>query len=122
MERPSENKKGLVLFEGSLKDYAEMLLKDKRGDGSVISLGEIHEAVIEEVSKRDIHLVDTRIIIDQHAVTKYFAHPKSRKGAALPIDAYGLIETAAKTPQRIYEDASHGDLVYVYSSPYQEGK
>ena len=73
MEASAEKKKELVLFEGSLKDYAEMLLKDKRGDGSVINLGKIHEAIIKELSKRDIQLVDTRIIVDQHTVTKYFA-------------------------------------------------
>lgn len=59
MEASAEKKKELVLFEGSLKDYAEMLLKDKRGDGSVINLGKIHEAIIKELSKRDIQLVDT---------------------------------------------------------------
>lgn len=122
MEASAEKKKELVLFEGSLKDYAEMLLKDKRGDGSVINLGKIHEAIIKELSKRDIQLVDTRIIVDQHTVTKYFAHPKGRKGAVLPMEEYGLIENAAKKPQKIYEDASHGDLVYVYSYPYQEGR
>jgi uncharacterized membrane protein len=73
MEASAEKKKELVLFEGSLKDYAEMLLKDKRGDGSVINLGKIHEAIIKELSKRDIQLVDTRIIVDKHTVTKYFA-------------------------------------------------
>ena len=122
MEQSSGKKKELILFEGSLKDYAEMLLKDKRGDGSVISLGEIHEAVLKELSKRKIQLVDTRIVVDQHSVTKYFAHPKNRKGAVLPMAEYGLIEEAVKKPQKIYEDASHGDLVYVYSSPYQAKK
>lgn len=34
----------------------------------------------------------------------------------------GLIEEAVKMPLKIYEDASHGDLVYVYSYPYQNGK
>ena len=91
MEASAEKKKELVLFEGSLKDYAEMLLKDKRGDGSVINLGKIHEAIIKELSKRDIQLVDTRIIVDQHTVTKYFAHPKGRKGTVLPMEEYGLI-------------------------------
>ena len=47
MGNPLEKKKDLVLFEGSLKDYAEMLLKDRRGNGSVVSLGEIHEAVLK---------------------------------------------------------------------------
>ena len=35
---------------------------------------------------------------------------------------YGLIEEAVKMPLKIYEDASHGDLVYVYSYPYQNWK
>lgn len=120
MEAFSEKKKELILFEGSLKDYAEMLLKDKRGDGSVINLGEIHETIVKELSKKNIQLVDTRIIVDQHSVTKYFTHPKNRKGAVLPIEEYELIEKAAKKPQKIYEDASQGDLVYIYSYPYQE--
>ena len=122
MEASSEKKKELLLFKGSLKDYAEMLLKDKRGDGSVINLGEIHESIPKELLKRNIRLVDTRIIVDQHTVTKYFFHPKGRKGAVLSIEEYGLIEKAAQKPQKIYEDASHGDLVYVYSYPYQEGR
>ena len=122
MDASSEKRKELIVFEGSLKDYAVMLLKDKRGDGSVINLGEIHESVLKELLKKDIQLADTRIIVDQHSVTKYFAHPKNRKGAVLPIEDYGLIERAAKKPQKIYEDASHGDLVYVYSYPYQEGR
>ncbi len=67
----------MILFGGTLKDYAEMLLKDGRGDGSVVCLGEVHETVIKELSRRDIQLADTRIIVDQHSVTKYFAHPKN---------------------------------------------
>ena len=51
MEAPAEKKKELILFEGSLKDYAEMLLKDRRGDGSVINLGEIHETIVKELLK-----------------------------------------------------------------------
>ena len=122
VERLPEKRKDLILFEGSLKDYAEMLLKEKRGDGSVFNLGEIHETVVKELSKRNIQLADTRIIVDQHSVTKYFAHPKDRKGAVLPIVEYELIEKAAKHPLKIYEDASHGDLVYIYSYPYKEAK
>lgn len=118
----SEKKKELILFGGTLKDYAEMLLKDGRGDGSVMCLGEVHETVIKELSRRDIQLADTRIIVDQHSVTKYFAHPKNQKGAVLPMSEYGLIEEAVKMPLKIYEDASHGDLVYVYSYPYQNWK
>ena len=113
-------KKELIIFEGSLKDYAEMLRKDGRGDGSVINLGEIHESIVEELLKKDIQLVDNRIIVDQHSVTKYFNHPKDKKGAVLPIEEYELVEKAAKSPQKIFEDASHGELVYVYSYPYQE--
>ena len=122
MESVSDKKKELIIFEGSLKDYAEMLQKDGRGDGSVINLGEIHESIVEELLRKDIKLVDHRIIVDQHTVTKYFNHPKDKKGAVLPLEEYGLVEKAAKNPQEIYEDASHGDLVYVYSHPYQEGK
>ena len=122
MESVCDKSKELALFDGSLREYAEMLLKKKRGDGSVISLGEIHESVVMELLKKKIILVDTRIIADQRSVTKYFSHPKNRKGAVVPIEKYELVEKAANSPQKIYEDASHGDLVYVYSYPYQEGK
>ena len=122
MESVSDNKKELVIFEGSLKDYAEMLQKEGRGDGSVINLGEIHESIVEELLKKGIQLVDNRIIVDQHSVMKYFNHPKDKKGAVLPIEEYELVEKAAKSPQKVFEDSSHGDLVYVYSYPYQMGK
>ena len=117
-----QKKKEIILFNGSLKEYAEMLLKDKRGDGSVVCLGEIHKSIIKELSKRNLRLVDKRIIVDQHSVTKYFTHPKGKKGSALPVEEYDLIEKASKNPQKIYEDASYGDLVYIYSYPYQERK
>lgn len=122
MKSISAKNKELILFKGTLIDFATMLLTDRRGDGSVICLGEIHEIVVKELSKKGVQLVDTRIIVDQHAVTKYFTHPKNKKGAALPIEDYELIETAAKRPQKIYEDASHGELVYIYSYPYKPGK
>ena len=88
MKSISAKNKELILFKGTLIDFATMLLTDRRGDGSVICLGEIHEIVVKELSKKGVQLVDTRIIVDQHAVTKYFTHPKNKKGAALPIEDY----------------------------------
>lgn len=114
--------KELKIYKGSLKEYTEKLWKDKKGDGTVISLGEIHYSIVQALDKRNILLVDTRIIVDQHSATKYYTHPKARKGSTLPISDYHLIEIAIKQPFKIYEDASHGDLVYVYSYPYTKGK
>lgn len=71
MKSISAKNKELILFKGTLIDFATMLLTDRR---------------------------------------------------ALPIEDYELIETAAKRPQKIYEDASHGELVYIYSYPYKPGK
>lgn len=122
MECVSYKRKELVLFEGSIKEYVDMILKEKRGNGSVIYLGKIHESIVNELSKKGLILVDTRIIVNQHSITKYFNHPKGKKGAVLPIEEYGLIEKAAKSPDKIYEDASHGGLVYIYSIPYQGKK
>ena len=116
------SKKELRIYKGSLKDYTEKLWENKCGDGTVINLGEIHEAVIKELALRNIFLKDTRVIVDQRSATKYFTHPKSQKGSLLPIDEYGLLEKVVENPFKIFEDASQGDLVYVYSYPYQKGR
>ena len=50
MEKTSDKRKEIIVFKGSLKEYAEMLLKDKRGDGSVINLGEIHESILKALT------------------------------------------------------------------------
>ena len=62
--------KELKIYKGSLKEYTEKLWKDKKGDGTVISLGEIHYSIVQALDKRNILLVDTRIIVDQHSATK----------------------------------------------------
>ena len=42
--------------------------------------------------------------------------------ALLPIDEYELLEKAVVNPFKLYEDATQGDLVYIYSYPYTSGK
>ena len=110
------------IYKGTLREYTEELWINKRGDGSVVDLGEMHPAVISELVKKNIVLKDTRILVDQRSATKYFVHPKSKKGSLLPVDEYGLLEKAVKQPLKIFEDATQGDLVYIYSYPYKQGK
>ena len=118
----NNSKKEFRLYDGTLKEYIEELWKNKRGDGTVVKLGDIHPAIICELAKINILLEDTRVIIDQRSATKYFTHPKSKKGALLPIDEYELLEKAVVNPFKLYEDATQGDLVYIYSYPYTSGK
>ena len=88
----------------------------------MVNLGEIHPAIIRDLIRKNILLKDTRVVVDQHSATKYFTHPKSKKGSLLPVNEYGALEKAVKQPERIYEDATQGDLVYIYTYPYVRGK
>ena len=50
----------------------------------------------------ELHSKD--IIVTQRQVFKYRHHPKTTKGANIPVEDYGIIEEALKNPAHIYED------------------
>ena len=47
----NNSKKEFRLYDGTLKEYIEELWKNKRGDGTVVKLGDIHPAIIRELAK-----------------------------------------------------------------------
>ena len=75
----NNSKKELRIYNGTLKEYTEELWKNKRGDGTVVNLGEIHPAIVRELAKINILLEDTRVIVDQRSATKYFTHPNRKR-------------------------------------------
>ena len=58
------------------------------------------------------------IIVTQRQIFKYRNHPKTTKGANLPVEDYGTIEATLKNPTNIFEDTVQKHLVYVYTHPY----
>ena len=58
------------------------------------------------------------IIVTQRQIFKYRNHPKTTKGANLPVEDYGIIEATLKNPTNIFEDTVQKHLVYVYTHPY----
>ena len=112
----------LVFYNGTLRQFAATLLANERGDGSVCRICEIHPAIIDDMKAKGRILSSKDIIITQRQIFKYRNHPKSAKGAAIPLVDYALIEEALQNPLHIYEDTVQNRLVYVCTHPYHKNK
>ena len=109
-------------YQGSLRQFAEELLANGRGNGKMVVVAQLDDAIIEDMRKKGVVLQTLAIVVTQQVVFKYVHHPKTRKGAVIPVDRYDLIEKALNTPLHIYEDTAQKDLVYVFTYPYEQGK
>ena len=112
----------MVSYQGSLRQFAEELLTNGRGNGQMIVIAQFDAITIEDMCNKGIALQSTAIVVTQQAVFKYAHHPKSKKGAVIPIEHYDLIEKALTMPLHIYEDTAQKELVYVFTHPYEERK
>ena len=109
-------------YQGSLRQFAEELLAKGRGNGMMVEVAPVNELVIKDMNKKGVALQSDSIVVTQQAVFKYAHHPKSKKGAVIPIEQYDLIENALKTPLHIYEDTAQKELVYVFTHPFEQSK
>ena len=106
-------------YQGSLRQFAEELLANGRGNGQMIVVAQLDDKVVEDMSSKGVALQSTFIVVTQQAVFKYAHHPKSKKGAVIPVEHYDLIEKALTTPLHIYEDTAQKELVYVFTHPFE---
>ena len=106
-------------YQGSLRQFAEELLANGRGNGQMIVVAQLDDKVVEDMSSKGVALQSTFIVVTQQAVFKYAHHPKSKKGAVIPVEHYDLIEKALTTPLHIYEDSAQKELVYVFTHPFE---
>ena len=111
---------GIFFRSGSFLDYATEMLERGKGDGSVFRVCEIALEIANDLSTRGKTLLNKDIIITQRQIFKYRNHPKTTKGANLPLSDYDLIEETLKSPMHIYEDTVQNRLVYVCTHPYHE--
>ena len=107
-------------YQGSLRQFAEELLAKGRGNGQMVIVAQLDDAIIKDMNKKGVALQSDSIVVTQQAVFKYAHHPKSKKGAVIPIEQYDLIENALKTPLHIYEDTAQKELVYVFTHPFEQ--
>lgn len=125
MDTSSPRKKAalkVVYYKGDLKQFSTELLTNKKGNGQVVNLAEIDEAIVKEMEKNNVRLQAMAVVAMQNTVFKYANHPKAKKGAVVPVGDYDLIEKALKQPLHIYQDTAQKDLVYVYTYPYDKGR
>ena len=108
----------LKYYRGSLLKFANNLLRRGRGDGEVCRICEISSAIISDMKTVGVELKSKDIIVTQRQVFKYRNHPKTNKGANIPVQDYGVIEETLKNPTHIYEDTLQKHLVYVCTHPY----
>lgn len=98
-------------YQGSLRQFAEELLANGRGDGQMVEVAQLDAKVIEDMYNKGVVLQSSSIVVTQQAIFKYAHHPKSKKGAVIPVENYDLIEKALATPLHIYEDTAQKELV-----------
>ena len=111
---------GIVFRSRSFREYATEMLERGKGDGSVFRVCEIAPEIVNDLSIRGETLLSKDVIITQRQIFKYRNHPKTSKGANLPLSDYDLIEETLKSPMHIYEDTVQNRLVYVCTHPYHE--
>lgn len=109
-------------YQGSLRQFAEELLANGRGNGQMIVVAQVDDKVVEDMNNKGVTLHSISIVVTQQAIFKYVHHPKSKKGAVIPIEHYDLIEKALITPLHIYEDTAQKELVYVFTHPFEKRK
>ena len=73
-------------YQGSLRQFAEELLANGRGNGQMFMVAQLDDKVIEDMSNKGVALQSISIVVTQQAVFKYAHHPKSKKGAVIPVD------------------------------------
>lgn len=108
----------LKYYNGTFSEFANEVLSHGRGEGSVCRVCEIAQPILNDMKMRGVELLAKAIIITQRQVFKYRRHPKTKKGANIPVEEYAIIEKALKNPTHIYEDIVQKRLVYVCTHPY----
>ena len=111
---------GIVFRSRSFREYATEMLERGKGDGSVFRVCEIALEIANDLSIRGETLLSKDVIITQRQIFKYRNHPKTAKGANLPLADSDLVEETLKAPTHIYEDTVQNRLVYVCAHPYHE--
>jgi len=109
-------------FQGSLREFAEELLANGRGNGQMIVVAQLDNKVVKDMSNKGMALQSMSIVVTQQAIFKYAHHPKMKKGAVIPVEQYDLIEKALNTPLHIYEDTAQKELVYVFTNPFKQNR
>ena len=107
-------------YHGSLRQFAEELLANGRGNGQILEVAQLDDIVVEDMSNKGVTLQSVSIVVTQQVIFKYAHHSKSKKGAVIPVEQYELIENALKTPLHIYEDTAQKELVYVFTNPFEQ--
>ena len=102
-----------------MQQFANDLLTKGRGDGEVCWICEISSAIIDDMQSFGLELHAKDVVVTQRQVFKYRNHPKTAKDANIPVEDYGIIEEALKSPVHIYEDTVQKHLVYVCTHPYR---
>ena len=110
----------LKYYNGSLQQFASDLLSRGRGEGSVCRICEILPAITEDMKSKGLELLSKDIIVTQRQIFKYRKHPKTSKGANIPMEDYSIIESALKNPMHVYEDTVQKRLVYVCTHQYYD--
>jgi len=113
---------GLAFYKGNLQQYATTILSKKRGDGSVCRICDIHPIIVDDMKTKGVLLLSKDIIITQRQIFKYRNHPKTAKGANVPLVDYALVEETLRAPEHIYEDTVQNRLVYVCTHPYRNDR
>jgi hypothetical protein len=65
-------------YQGSLRQFAEELLANGRGNGKMVTVAQLDDAIIEDMRKKGVVLQSLSFVVTQQVVFKYVHHPKTR--------------------------------------------
>ena len=84
--------------------------------------GNINRTVARYMREQRLILESLTTIISDKTILKYRNHPKRKKGAAVSLKRFVMVEAAVKKPKNVYIDTNRNRLVFVSSVKYASNK
>lgn len=109
-------------YTRDLQTFADKVLKIGRPKGLLYKFGNINRTVARYMREQRLTLESLTTIISDKTILKYRNHPKRKKGAAVSLKRFVMVEAAVKKPKNVYIDTNRNRLVFVSSVKYASNK
>ena len=109
-------------YTRDLQGFADRVLATNRKRGSVYIFGRTNKAYLRDLSRKGVEIKSNIAAITDQTILKYRNHPKKKKGAAVSVHRFRMVEAAVKRPNNVYIDRNRSRLIYVSSVKYSKTK
>ncbi|MDX9847460.1 MAG: hypothetical protein RBT74_10810 [Tenuifilaceae bacterium] len=112
--------KQLVIFSGSLEEFANKIFSTLRTTNEVTKVGTLDKIIVADLAIKDFVTKTNEVFISDKKILKYKDHPKDTKGAVLDVNSIEEIKRAINSPLYIYEDLKSKAIIYIYVTDYKD--